>query len=118
MGERTGEERRSAPRVDCKGEQSWRMALQVPLRLIDLAEGGALLASNVELPLAADAQLRIRLAGRPFEARVNLVRDAKRETPFDGMPYEVAAVFVSMDERSRDVMTRFLRSPGGVRQTS
>lgn len=105
-------ERRRFRRRDCKGEHFWRMVLNAPVRLLDVSHGGALLASDTAVPFCDGGRLRVRLAGMPFEADVRLVRFGVPDPALGPMRYELAAVFASMDQRSRDAMARFLQHPG------
>jgi hypothetical protein len=104
-------ERRKSPRAACSGAHSWKLTLRAPVRLLDISAGGALFASEVPVPLAEGGRLRVRFAGRPFEADATIVRRSHLGPAFKGYGrHELAAVFKSMDQRSRDAMEEFLRA--------
>jgi hypothetical protein len=78
--------------------------------MLDISAGGALLASDVPVPLS-EGRLRVRFAGRPFDADVKVVRHAQGDPAFHGYGrHELAAVFDTMDQRSRAAMEEFLRA--------
>ena len=111
MTEPTFIERRKSPRTECRGDHSWKLTLRAPVRLLDISAGGALFASDVPVPLADGGRLRVRFAGRPFEADVKIVRRSRVEPAVTGHGrHELAAVFDSMDQRSREAMEEFLRA--------
>jgi hypothetical protein len=110
MTERNFAERRKSPRTECRGEHSWKLTLQAPIRLLDISAGGALFASDFPVPLS-EGRLRVRFAGRPFDADVKVVRQSHVDPAFTGYGrHELAAVFDSMDQRSRAAMEEFLRA--------
>ena len=109
--ERTFTERRRSPRSVCRGEHSWKLTLRAPVRLLDISAGGALFASDFPVPLSEGGRLRVRFAGRPFDADVKVVRRSHLGPAFKGYGrHELAAVFNSMDQRSRAAMEEFLRA--------
>lgn len=107
------DERRKTIRVDCRGEYFWRTTLSTPVRVLDIGEGGVLLASCAVLPFSEGGRLRIRFAGLPFEAGVRVVRRTKTARVGEPMPCQMATMFDSLDERSRHVMRQFIRTATG-----
>ena len=104
-------ERRKSPRSEFRGDHSWKLTLRAPVRLLDISAGGALFASEFPVPLAEGGRLRVRFAGRPFDADVTIVRRSPQEPGVTGYAqHELAAVFNSMDQRSRAAMEDFLRA--------
>lgn len=78
--------------------------------MLDISAGGALLASDVPVPLS-EGRLRVRFAGRPFDADVKVVRQAHGDPASHGFGrHELATVFDTMDQRSRAAMEEFLRA--------
>lgn len=111
MTERNFIERRKSPRTPCRGDHSWKLTFQAPVRLLDISAGGALFASDFPVPLSEGGRLRVRFAGRPFDADVKVVRRSHLEPAFKGYGrHELAAVFNSMDQRSRAALEEFLRA--------
>ena len=111
MSEHNFIERRKSPRTDYRGDHSWKLTLRAPVRLLDISAGGALFASDFPVPLSEGGRLRVRFAGRPFDADVKIVRRARVEPASTGYGrHELAAVFNSMDQRSREAMEEFLRA--------
>ncbi len=111
MTEPTFIERRKSPRSEFRGDHSWKLTLRAPVRLLDISAGGALFASEIPVPLAEGGRLRARFAGRPFDANVTIVRRSHLEAGETGYGrHELAAVFNSMDQRSREAMEEFLRA--------
>ena len=111
MTEPTFIERRKSPRMPCRGDHSWKLTLRAPVRLLDISAGGTLFASDIPVPLTENGRLRVRFAGRPFDADVTVVRQAHLGPSFKGYGrHELAAVFNSMDQRSREAMEEFLRA--------
>lgn len=111
MTEQSFTERRKSPRSECRGNQSWKLTLRAPVRLLDISAGGALFASDFPVPLSEGGRLRVRFAGGPFDADVTVVRRSQVGPAFTGYGrHELAAVFNSMDERSRAAMEDFLRA--------
>lgn len=103
-------ERRKSPRTPCRGEHSWKLTLRAPVRLLDISAGGALFASDVPVPLS-EGRLRVRFAGRPFDADVKVVRQSHGDPALQGYGrHALAAVFDTMDQRSRAAMEEFLRA--------
>lgn len=104
-------ERRKSPRSVCRGEHSWKLALRAPVRLLDISAGGTLFASDFPVPLSEGGRLRVRFAGHPFDADVTIVRQSHEAPAVKGYGrHELAAVFNSMDQRSRVAMEDFLRA--------
>lgn len=93
-----------------RGEHAWKLTLRAPIRLLDISAGGTLFASDFPVPLSEDGRLRVRFAGRPFEADVTVVRQAPGSAHQGHGRHELAAVFNAMDERSRAAMEDFLRA--------
>ena len=63
-------ERRKSPRTACRGEHSWKLTLRAPVRLLDISAGGALLASDVPVPLS-EGRLRVRRVLRNIREQAN-----------------------------------------------
>lgn len=111
MAEGNFVERRRTPRRDCRGEHSWKLTLRAPVRLLDISAGGTLFASDFPIPVAEGGRLRVRFAGRPFDADLTVVRRTQVDPAFARSGrHETAAVFNSMDQRSRAAMEEFLRA--------
>ena len=110
MTERSFTERRKSPRSVPRGEHSWKLTVRAPIRLLDISAGGALFASDFPVPLSEDGRLRVRFAGRPFEADVTVVRQSAGSGHQGHGRHELATVFNAMDQRSRTAMEDFLRA--------
>lgn len=116
MNEGSFIERRKSRRTAVRGAHSWKLTLRAPVRLLDISAGGALFASDVPVPLSEGGRLRVRFAGRPFEADATVVRRSNVGPAFKGYGrHEVAAVFNAMDQGSRAAMEEFLRARLGGR---
>jgi hypothetical protein len=111
MTESNFTERRKSPRSAFPGDHSWKLTLRAPVRLLDISAGGALFASDFPVPLSEGGRLRVRFAGGPFDADVKVVRRSHVGPAVKGYGrHELAAVFNSMDQRSRAAMEEFLRA--------
>jgi hypothetical protein len=100
-------ERRQSPRVALDSGVECRLELRTRVRLLDISLSGALLASELAVPVGAPAQLRSSLGPTTFNADVSV----KRNVPLSpGIPLKgLGAVFTTMDERSRKSLEDFLR---------
>jgi hypothetical protein len=100
-------ERRQSQRVALGGDVECRLDLRTRVRLVDISLSGALLAAELAVPAGASAQLRSALGPNSFRSDVQVRRSLALAT---GVPMNgVAAVFTTMDERSRKTLEEFLR---------
>ncbi|MEO8522457.1 MAG: PilZ domain-containing protein [Acidobacteriota bacterium] len=101
-----GAERRLAPRV-APSRVECRLDLRSRVRLLDISVGGALLGADVALPVGATARLHSGLGPGAFAADVQVRRRVAvpAAAPLNGL----GAVFVTMDDRSRNSLVAFLR---------
>lgn len=89
------------------------LRLDVPMvmhaEVLDLSQSGALISTNAGLRVGQRAELQVLLERQPFTARFEVRRvDVGTEGP-GGRRYRVAAVFQSLDDKSRQALKRFLK---------
>jgi hypothetical protein len=100
-------ERRLWPRSAAPAKLECRMELRTRVRLLDISMTGALLASEVRLPLGTRAQLRSSVSAASFTPGVQVRRTAAASGRREGA--SLGAVFTAMDDRSRRSLEEFLR---------
>jgi c-di-GMP-binding flagellar brake protein YcgR len=88
-------------------EEGIRVELRHRVRLLDISLTGALMACAVNLPLGTRGRFHAGLAAVPFTADVVVARQNAR--PVHQNQVALAAIFSSMDERSREHLEQFLR---------
>jgi len=103
------EERRKSPRVAVGGHYVCQAEQRVPVRLLDISAGGALLQTDEPLPVGAVGKLRLSLVGTPFESAV----EVRREETAAGVRARLAGVsIVATQPRDREALEDFLRRAG------
>ncbi len=105
--EQATSERRRVPRVAVNENVECKLELKTRVRLVDISLTGALLSADAPLPVGARAHMHAGVGAAPFapEVQVRRVADAggrERAAAF-------GAVFVGMDEKSRNSLETFLR---------
>jgi hypothetical protein len=88
-------------------DEGIRIELRHRVQLLDISMSGALMACSVKLPLGTRGHFHAGLGPMPFNAEV-VVRRA-RMVPAQQSQVGLAAIFSSMDQRSRDHLEQFLR---------
>ncbi len=101
----SGEQRRGR-RVKAKG-CCLRLLVEIPVRVREVSDGGALLEAPPVVAPGSEAQLRTHLHGRPFSPDV-LVRRTVDPDP-GAVRGQVAVTFDSMDEATRTSLVEFLK---------
>jgi hypothetical protein len=96
-------ERRQAARFEADGELA---ILPTPLnvRVLDISMGGVMLGLSRSVDLGARGRLRINLGGSTFAADVQV----QRVTAGTGDAFHVGAMFVNLDDASRQMIERFM----------
>jgi c-di-GMP-binding flagellar brake protein YcgR len=84
------------------------MTTWVPVRLLDLSRGGALLASSRAIHLPPHAELRTAFEGDPFHATIE-VRRVRTEGQGAAAMTGLGVCFLDLDDSSRKALTQFLR---------
>ena len=102
------EDRRRVPRVEVPEELECRLEMRARVRLLDISLTGALLASDAQLPVGTRGQLRTGVAASPFAPEVQVQRTAERHSGRETVQ-GLGAVFVGMDEQSRQSLEAFLK---------
>jgi c-di-GMP-binding flagellar brake protein YcgR len=102
---KTHQERRRFPRVMLPEDEECSLQLRTRVRLLDISASGALVESDVPLPVGATGQLRFALAGAAFAPTVQIRRRASSQA----RDLNLGTVFTSMDEASRRRLEEFLR---------
>jgi len=98
-------DRRRSPRVMLPADEECRLQLRTRVRLVDISATGALVESDMPIPIGATGQLRFSLAGASYAPTVQVRRragDRAREL-------NLGTVFTSMDDTSRRRLEEFLR---------
>jgi PilZ domain len=104
-GNRT--ERRQGPRVHLDEGVECRLELRTRVRLLDISLTGALLGTDVTLPVGTRAHLRSAIAATAFTPDVEVRRFA--DVAARNAAVGLGAVFTAMDERSQRSLEEFLR---------
>jgi c-di-GMP-binding flagellar brake protein YcgR len=99
------QERRRSPRVTLPQDEECDLQLRTRVRLLDISATGALVESELPLPIGARGQLRFALAGASFAPTVQIRRRAT--TP--ARDANLGTLFTSMDDTSRRRLEEFLR---------
>ena len=97
-------ERRRSPRIPVTDEHC-RLHVRTRVRLVDLSASGALIASEVPLPVGATGQLRFALGGDAFCPSVQIHRRAG----ITNRELLLGSMFISMEDRSRRRLEEFLK---------
>ena len=98
-------DRRRSPRVVLPDDEECSVQLRTRVRLLDISASGALVESDVPLPVGATGQLRFALAGAAYAPTVQI----RRKAGSPARDLNLGTVFTSMDESSRRRLEEFLR---------
>jgi c-di-GMP-binding flagellar brake protein YcgR len=99
------QDRRRSPRVMLPQDEECDLQLRTRVRLLDISATGALVESEVPLPIGARAQLRFALAGAAFAPTVQI----RRRAGSAARDLNLGTMFTSMDDTSRRRLEEFLR---------
>jgi PilZ domain-containing protein len=99
------QDRRRSPRVMLPADEECSLQLRTRVRLVDISASGALVETDVPLPVGASGQLRFALAGASYAPTVQIRRRAGSLSK----DLNLGAVFTSMDDTSRRRLEEFLR---------
>jgi hypothetical protein len=100
------EERRRMPRLDISEQRDCQFDMRVRVKLVDISASGALLVSDVMLPVETTGQLKALLGSGRFAPSVQVRRTLALERN-EGT--QLGTVFVGMDDESRKSLEAFLR---------
>jgi c-di-GMP-binding flagellar brake protein YcgR len=100
-------ERRQGPRAAPPASAQCRLEVRTRVRLIDISLTGALLATDVALPIGTHGQLRSSVSAATFTPSVEVRR--VNDTAGHARSGGLGAMFTTMDERSRRGLEEFLR---------
>ena len=100
-------ERRRLPRVAAESGLECRLEVKTRIRLLDISLSGALMATEAQLPVGTRALMRAGVGSAPFSPEVQVQRTVDR--PAGAPQTGLGAVFVAMDDRSRQSLEVFLR---------
>ena len=103
----TQTERRKSVRIEMPPDEGIRIEVRHRVQLLDISMSGALMACAVKLPLGTRGRFHAGLAAVPFSADVVIRRHHARPTVQSQVG--LAAIFSSMDQRSREHLEQFLR---------
>jgi c-di-GMP-binding flagellar brake protein YcgR len=98
-------DRRRSPRVLLPEDEECSLQLRTRVRLVDISATGALVESDLPLPVGARGQLRFALAGASYAPTVQIRRRANSQA----RDLSLGAVFTSMDDTSRRRLEEFLK---------
>lgn len=104
-----GPERRRYPRWRVLNDVECRLQTRTRVRVIDLSEGGVLLAVDRPLAIGTQANLRSGLGNAPFVSAIEIRRAAPASTD---RRLALGAIFLSMDDQSRRSLQAFLNVAG------
>jgi c-di-GMP-binding flagellar brake protein YcgR len=99
------QDRRRSPRVTLPQDEECDLELRTRVRLLDISATGALVESDLPLPVGARGQLRFALAGAAFAPSVQI----RRRVGSAARDLNLGTVFTSMDDTSRRRLEEFLR---------
>lgn len=99
------EERRRSPRVMLPADEECSVQLRTRVRLVDISATGALVESDVPLPVGVRGQLRFALAGASYSPTVQI----RRRGAAHAKELSLGTMFTSMDDTSRRRLEEFLR---------
>ena len=105
IDERDINERRRSPRVMLPVDEECSLQLRARVRLLDISLSGALVETELPLPIGAKGQLRFALAGSTYAPTVQIRRRAGSQA----RELNLGTVFTSMDDTSRRRLEDFLR---------
>jgi hypothetical protein len=97
-------ERRRSRRLEVATQLEFRLNRRLVVRLVDISERGALVASDEHLPVGTVAELRLALAGQPFKASVQI----RRDQPGPDRTILLGAEILSADRPSHEALEQFL----------
>lgn len=98
------EERRRTPRIEPLQPLEFRLSRRLVVRLVDLSERGALMASDEHLEIGAVVQLRFALGGQPVKTSVQIRRE--QVGPDRSMLF--GAAILTADRGSHEALAQFL----------
>ena len=99
------QDRRRSPRVTLPQDEECDLQLRTRVRVLDISATGALVESDVPLPVGVRGHLRFALAGAAFSPTVQI----RRRAGSAARDLNLGTVFTSMDETSRRRLEEFLR---------
>jgi len=108
----SGPERRLYPRWTVRDGIECRLQTRTRVRLIDISEGGALLAVDRPLPVGTPAIVQSSLGNAPFVSEIEIRRAAPGGGGGGRGALALGAIFVSMDDQSRRCLKTFLSVAG------
>ena len=102
------EERREVSRIPIRNGYAYLKSTWSTIQLLDISLGGVLMSAGRPLPVGHRAGLRTVVNGERVAVDVEITRD---DPPTGARPgkWLVGASFVSLDERSRQSLEKFLR---------
>jgi hypothetical protein len=100
------EERRRGPRVNLGEQFDCRFEMRARVRLVDISASGALLMSEIVLPVETAGRLKAVLAAARFSPALQIRRAA---TLPRNEGTQLGTVFMAMDEESRKSLEAFLQ---------
>jgi len=98
-------DRRRSPRVLLPEDEECSLQLRTRVRLVDISATGALVESNLPLPVGSHGQLRFALAGASYAPTVQIRRRAGSQV----RDLSLGTMFTSMDDTSRRRLEEFLK---------
>ena len=100
-------ERRQGPRAPLPPTAECRLQVRTRVRMLDISLTGVLLASEIELPVGARAQLRSTVSAATFTPAVQVKRVAGPSAR--ATTNALGAMFTGMDDRSKRSLEEFLK---------
>ena len=99
-------ERRRSPRVTLQGAGEILASVRQPVKLLDISLSGALISSDVPLPVGARGRLVAAAPGGPLATFFFVSR---RRVDATSTACTLGVSFVDIDERSRQTLEHFLK---------
>lgn len=101
-----GPERRRHPRLALRDGVESRLEVRSRVRMVDISATGALLATDLALPIGTHASFHTRIADGPLSCAIEVRRHARGQSPRQSA---LGVVFTKMDEQSRRSLEQFLK---------
>jgi hypothetical protein len=103
-------ERRRSQRISV-GPRSWlSVPSSWPVHLLDLSMGGLSFSSQYRLDVGRTASVQATLGREAFHGRIRVCWSRPRGAGHGGRPpFEIGAVFLPLDETSRQALESFLK---------
>jgi len=103
-------ERRHAPRVEATGNVPGQLEINLETHVIQISPGGMMAELEVPVTVGSEYEFTLSMEGEELDLR-GVVRNCEPKTPGGtATPYRVGIEFRSVDQKQKDILTRFVES--------